>query len=254
MRVMKKLMAFLFFMSMIISGTASAKEYVFKEYHYAINIPDNFVVITKDYAPPEAVKNLEFSSEKLIKTMVVDKKALLFCYSIEDRTHFWVMATPDNGRTNIVDAAKSKDIFHPEKMAGILDSNMRNSFGATLKEIATYEKPDVYYIECDGEKLNKGVKQHIKQYLTIKNSIAYGINAISFHTDKSKINAVMRPVVDSARYDIGLTNEESGSKSGKSPWWYVFLAGLFIAKKLWVKLKSNKKESSEQNSGDTKES
>lgn len=237
---MKKLVLFLLCLSMMISGIASAKEYVFKEYHYSINIPDNFVVITKDYASPEAVKDLGLSSEKLIKSMVVDQNALLFCYSIEDRTHFWVMATPDNGRTNIVDAAKSKDIFNPEKMAGMMASNMKNSFGATLKELTTYGKTDVLYLECDGEKLNKGKLQHVKQYLTFKNSIAYGISAISYNTDKIKINDVMRPIVDSTRYDIGLTKEESSSKSGKSPWWYVFLAGIFIAKKLWLKHRNSK--------------
>lgn len=242
---MKKIVLFLFCLSMMVASAANAKEYVFKEYHYSINIPDNFVVITKDYAPPKAVNDLGASSEELIKTMVVNQKAMLFCYSIEDRTHFWVIANPDNGKTNIVDAAKSKDIFNPKKMESVLVDNMKNQFGATLKETTTYEKPDAFYIECDGEKMHKGSLQHIKQYLTVKNSTFYGISVISLQPDKLKINAVMRPIVDSARYDIGLTktkedSSDSSSSSGKSPWWYAFLAVIFFGKRLWVKLKNNK--------------
>ena len=251
---------FCFFVSIV-----SAKEYRIEDKHISLDIPDNFVVATLDNIPDSLLILFQTTREKFRKEVLANQKSVLYCLNQEDLTEMWLVVNETEESKSVGDALNYK--VSPEKFRPYMTEFYRKQqLGARLTGIGDYRTSNAYYIVCEAFKYQNGKNLNYQMYLTTKNGSSIGFNGICYSNRKEAFHNVMKSIVDSAKYNIGLdssipntvsqsTSSNTSSISGNSNidkalsrglvkglCAGIFLVIIYFAQYLWRKFKVTRNE------------
>ena len=205
-KLMKKifyLLAVLASLLMFFTGSALAKEYRIDKAKASFDIPNGYLVATRDNIPDSVIQNTGLTKQQLLEYFNQTENnstTVLIAYH-KDHTLFFHVAE-DAGAKKIVDYLKMpEENFTDSRVLELLRKKIQDETHWNINSVVYQKIGDARYHVAEGFFEENNNKYYAKYYVTIKNSVSVGLTAISAIPNNTTLNKDLDYILKNTKYD-----------------------------------------------------
>lgn len=195
----KRLFLFVVIALLMISNGSIAKEIRVENAKAVFNIPDSYLVATRDNIPDSVIKRTGLTKQQIFDYLNANTTFIL---AYKDNHMIEITSvTSDNSRKVIDNLRVPEEQANDPKILDLIKKRMQDERHWIVNNVLSRRIANARFFVAEGNVTTQGGTLFIRYYTTIKNSVGLGVTGQSLIPNNSEMNTDLEYIVKNIKFD-----------------------------------------------------
>lgn len=240
----------------MVANVSLAKEFRIENAKAVLDVPDSYLVATRDDIPDSVIQRTGLSKQQIINYL---NKSTTFLLAYKDNHMIEITSVSSENSQKVIDNLNiPEEQANDPKILDLFKNKMQNEKKWTVNNVICRIIGNARYFVADGVVPVQGETLYVRYYTTVKNSVGLGIIGQSIISSNKEMDSDLEYIVKNIKFDgadSSISNlqpsgqpsqinnikvKDKGSFVGEILGKVIFLAIIAVIVQLWRYFKSKR--------------